>query len=1033
MLTAVLLAVATSTLAPDSMASDKVEFNRHIRPILSENCFACHGPDKNARKAGLRLDRRDDAVAVIEGRRPIVPGNSAESELAKRVTHADMDERMPPAKTNKELTPAQIALLKRWIDEGAEFQPHWSYIPPVRPAVPSPSSTAEGSGFTIRNPIDAFVLKGLEKRKWSPAQAADPHTLIRRLHLDVAGLPPRPDTAEAFAANANEAGYEKQVDDLLASHHFGERIAIGWLDLVRYADTVGYHGDQNVSVSPYRDYVINAFNSNKPFDQFTREQLAGDLLAANEAPGPRKTEWLVASGYNRLNMTTEEGGSQAKEYLVKYMTDRVRTTATTWLGATLGCAQCHDHKFDPFTSRDFYTFGAFFSDIDEIGVYGGSGHRPPVMAVPRDDEAARLVEIERNITLAERDLENDVSRLTESQKKWEAETVAALSDETPRDFVWLEDEVPAGATSSAGWNAINAGQGSVFSGQRAWRQEAVGTAQHFFNKAKTTIPLAAGDAFYVYVFLDAKAPPKALMLQAHSAAHGGWDHRAYWGEDKIAFGGIGTATPQHRHAGPLPETGKWARLEIAAEQLGFSPGQTIDGFSFDQFDGLVFWDQAGVKTKQPALKEKSLSDPVLAALKTPTAERNDAQRKSVRAHFAAVAPELAPLRNRIGKFRAQKEAIVSNATKTLITVAVPPRLTRVLPRGNWMDESGALVDPAVPAFLNPKSEVQNPKSTRLTRLDLSNWLLAPDNPLTARVFVNRLWKQFFGIGLSKQLDELGSQGEWPLHPELLDWLAVEFRESGWNVKHLVKLIVMSTTYRQSSVLSQSQIAAGQTYEADPENRWLGRQSRFRLDAEMVRDNALAVSGLLVDKVGGVSAKPYQPPGYYAQLNFPTREYEPDRNANQWRRGVYMHWQRTFLHPMLLAFDAPSRDECTANRVISNTPLQALVLLNDPTFVEAARAFAARILKESKSGEVEGRLHWAFQAAVGRPPRREEITILGAMLETSLARFRAEPAAAGEFLKVGMQPLPNGILEPELAAWTSVARAILNLHAAVTRS
>jgi len=852
--------------ADSAAVPERIEFNRHVRPILSEHCFACHGPDKNTRKASLRLDLRDGALADLDGVRAIVPGDPAASALVARITTDDPDDLMPPPDVHKPLSDHDRALLIAWVEQGAAYEAHWSYVPPRRPLVTDPR-------WQSLSPVDAFVQQALDARDWSPAPPAPAVVVIRRLHLDLIGLPPAATDIDAFQQAWQidpDAAVAAAVDRLLASPHFGERLAIPWLDLVRYADTVGYHGDQNMAVTPYRDYVIAAFNANKRFDEFTREQLAGDLMADGLPEGARRTELLVASGYNRLNSTSEEGGSQPKEYLVKYMTDRVRTTSTTWLATTLACSQCHDHKFDPLPTRDFYALGAYFADLEEVGVYGGNGHRPPEMMVPRPEDQDRLADIVNTL-------------LPAADHAFAAAQPAALPHETQLWITTLPSTLAAAAT-------------------------------------------AAG------------APALASIL--------------------------------HTTIEPSPP----------------SPSATLT------------------------------------------------------AHFRQHAPSLADRRDAAASLRAERDALLARGTKTLVSKSVPPRPIRVLPRGDWMDETGDLVEPAVPVLFQPAAASNQPARPRHhARLDLADWLVSRDNPLTARVFVNRLWKQFFGTGISKSLDEFGSQGEWPVHPELLDWLAVEFIDSGWNIKHLVRLITTSQTYRQASTLSDSQLAAGQTYEADPDNRWLGRQSRFRLDAELVRDNALAISGLLVRQIGGPSARPYQPPGYYANLNFPVREYEPHQDANQWRRGVYMHWQRTYLHPMLLAFDAPGRDECTAHRDRSNTPLQALTLLNDPTFVEAARAFAARILREASPTETSptvgadsARLHWAFRTAIARPPTPEESAILLPLLEKSRADFAANPAHTTAFLHIGLHPVPDDLPPAELAAWTTVARTLLNLHATVTR-
>ncbi|NNM30049.1 MAG: DUF1549 domain-containing protein, partial [Akkermansiaceae bacterium] len=669
----------------------EVDFNRDIRPILSDKCFACHGPDERTREAELRLDTYEGATEGGEFAIPIVPGKPDESEVMARIHATDPDDLMPPPESHKKLTAREKDLLKRWIAEGAAYDPPWAYVPPARHPVPE---------VTVKdwpvNWIDRFLLANLEREKLSPSPDADAVTLVRRLHFDLLGLPPTPRETDAFvqaAENNPQAAVDREVARLLASPHFGERMAIYWLDLVRYADTVGYHGDQDHNISPYRDYVIDAFNANLPFDQFSREQLAGDLL-----PGSTVGQ-KVASGYNRLLQTTHEGGAQPKEYLAIYQADRVRNVSAVWMGATVGCAQCHDHKYDPYTAKDFYSLAAFFADIDED--------------------------------------------------------------------------------------------------------------QHFKVGSNT---------------LPTKRPPEMLLLAPEDEAE-------------------------------------------------------------------------------------------LAALKEELAAAGDKDEKK--------------------RLQAKVAAVEKRGRRTMITVAKPPREVRVLPRGNWLDDTGAIVQPAYPHFLagDDPGSGEPGEGSRLTRLDLANWLTDPvdgTGGLTARVFANRLWALFFGTGIARDLGDFGGQGEAPVHPGLLDNLAVEFHESGWDVKHLVKLMVTSRAYRQSS------LAPPEMRERDPHNQLVARQSRFRLPAEMMRDNALAIAGLLVNEHGGKSVKPYQPAGYYRHLNFPPRKYAADTGAGQWRRGVYVHWQRQFLHPMLRAFDAPTREECTAERPRSNTPVAAMVLLNDPTFLEAAR-------------------------------------------------------------------------------------------------
>lgn len=753
----------------------KIEFNRDIRPILSNHCFVCHGPDNNLRKAKLRLDDEKDAHKKV-----IVAGEPLLSEMFRRLVTDEDREKMPP-KSKKQLTKKEIELIHAWIEQGAKYESHWSLIPPRTFDPPKVKDAA-----WVRNDIDRFILARLEQEKVAPSPEADARTLVRRLYFDLIGLPPRPEEVEEFVKEyvKQPAAYEKLVDRLLGSKHFGERMAVHWLDIVRYADSAGYHSDNNRDVWMYRDWVIDAFNKNMLFPQFAREQIAGDLI-------PNATsEQKIASGHNRLLQTTEEGGSQPKEYTAKYAADRVRNFSTAWLGLTLGCTECHDHKYDPFTTKEFYQMAAFFADIQETPV--GRQQQTPIMTSDQQAEVKKLDE-----------------RIAAMQKE-----IAAL----PKEQV------------------------------------------------------------------------------------------------------------------------KEAQQKLAAVQ-----------------------------------KEK--------------------------ADFLKRVPQ------------------------TLVSTSVTPRMVRILKRGNWLDDSGEEVQPGVPASLNPLKMGDVKK--RSTRLDLANWLVARENPLTDRIFVNRLWMLYLGQGIVKTADDFGALGSWPTHPELLDWLALDFQTSGGDIKRAIKQIVMSATYRQNSK------GTPQLRQRDPYNQLVARQGRFRLDAEFVRDNALAIGGLLVPKVGGPSVKPYQPAGYWRYLNFPTREWMSDKGESQYRRGLYTWWQRTFLQPSLLAFDASNREECTVERPRSNTPQQALVLLNDPTYVEASRMFAERVIRSAK--KTPDRINVAFHLALQRDATAAEIEILSKLVDKHRLHYDANAKDAQALLGVGYAPAAKDIPPAELAAWTSVTRAILNLHETITRN
>jgi len=824
-------AIAGALLASGVViAAESPDFNRDIRPILSRNCFACHGPDEHDRRGGLRLDDRAAATSELEsGLTAIVPGKPAESELVARLHATDPDIVMPPPESNHVLTAAQKDLLEKWIAAGAPYAAHWAYVPPV--ATPDPAVKDQAWAGTW---IDRFVLARLEAEGLAPAPDADKITLLRRVTFDLTGLPPTPAEVDAFLADTRPDSYMALIDRLLASPRHAERMAAWWLDLVRYADTVGYHGDQTHAASPYRDWVIAAFLANVPFDRFTILQLAGDLV--EPLPGEHPDDRVLAAAYNRLLQTTHEGGLQVKEYRAIYQADRIRNVSGTWMGATVGCAQCHDHKYDPYTARDFHALGSFFADIDDEKHMGNAGFGGAPNALP-------------TTRLPERPLVGPFDR----------ERAAALDSE-----------------------------------------------------------IAA---------LRQTLPPK----------------------------------PDHK------------------------PGK-----------------------KTPV---------------TPAAASKDDKRSAAGAEPAPPpeSPEVVAQRKRLAALEAERKQLTRSL---MVTQALPePRTVRVLSRGNWMDESGEVVMPAIPAFMGSL-----PTSGRATRADLARWLVRPVaeggvGELTARVAANRLWALFFGAGLCRSAGDFGGQGEPPDHPALLDRLALELAD-GWDVRKLIRTIVTSRAYRQSSDASPELLAH------DPDNRRLARQGRWRYPAEGVRDAALLASGLLVEQLGGASVHPYQPAGYYRHLNFPQREYKADADSRQWRRGLYVHWQRMFLHPQLLAFDAPTREECTATRPRSNTPKAALVLLNDPTFVEAARALAERALKEA--GDDPARIDALWRHAVSRRPDSAEQKLVVDLLARRRAEYAADHAAARELLAVGLAPRDTSLDDVELAAWTATARAVLNLHEAIGR-
>ena len=1018
---------AASPAADQPVPHGRVSFNRDIRPILADTCFQCHGFDALSRKAGMRLDLRDEALKPTKnGLIPIVPGKPDESEIILRI--ADPLEPMPPEEAHKTLTGAQKDLLRRWVAEGAVYESHWAYVPLARPPVPQ-------NGHA--NPVDAFVRATLATKRIAPSPEAPKAKLLRRLSLDLSGLPPTPGEVEAFNADTTAKAYATQVDRLLHSPRFGERMAVWWLDIVRFADTVGYHGDQNQRIFPYRDYVINAFNANKRFDQFTIEQLAGDLL-----PDPTQ-EQIVATGYNRLTMMTREGGAQPQEYLAKYGAERVRAVGAAWFGSTLGCAECHDHKFDPIKTVDFYALQAFFADVEQWGVYYNGYTKKPELAglsvehpFPPEIEVAspyllkRLKQAEgelaAHLTAVRAALDRD-AKLRSAQENWIAESRDFLSREPtgwslpPATAELLRDGKPQAAELV-----------TVREDQTVELRKALGRT----GQLRITLRTGAGPIAALRIDLladhrstEERSEDRKKQTPLRLAA----SIRAADGRERPVTFHFADATelePRFKNGAEIVGvTGGWKMPYRESERLPASVW-LLDRPVWLAADETLIATISGDPVLPLSLRTTPFAavDPLRAAdvalrdallAQQPTPGQRDLLADTWLISTAAEAAAFDTYRQIAARVREYR----NGRTWTMVTKAADPLPTRVLPRGNWQDESGPLVEPSTPSFL--PGRVESAEGRRLTRLDLARYLVSDDNPITSRAVVNRLWALFFGNGLSTAVDDLGSQGEPPSHPALLDWLASEFRASGWDVRHLIRLIVTSATYRQSSTFRP------EVREIDPANRLLAAQNPRRLEAEFVRDNALFIAGALdLRDLGGPSAKPYQPAGYYAALQFPNRDYLASDADAQWRRGVYMHWQRAFLHPMLANFDAPARDECTAQRSVSNTPQQALTLLNDPTFVEAARLFASRIVGHGGRDDT-ARLGFAFQTALSRAAKPAELTSFAAFLTAQRATYRAAPADAEKLFRIGLSPPPSGDTV-ELAAWTSLARVLLNSQEVITR-
>jgi hypothetical protein len=1053
-------------------ASGQISFNREIRPIMADTCFQCHGPDGNARMAGFRLDIREEALKPAPtGATPIVPGDAERSAIIQRIFSPDPARVMPPKFAHKELTERQKETLRRWVREGAKYEGHWAYLPVQRPAVPKTRGPAP-----LRNPIDAFVQEKLSAAGLAPSAEADRRTLLRRVSFDLTGVPPAPPEVEAFLRDKSPDAYEKVVERLLASPRYAEKQAIHWLDAVRYADTGGFHSDLPYPIWPYRDYVLRAFRDNKPFDQFTREQIAGDLL-------PNATrEQKVASAYNRLNRTSPEGGLQPKEYLAKYAADRVRTTTTVWLGSTVGCAECHDHKFDPFLAKDFYSMKAFFADILEMGRMPDRGPNAwgAKLDLPSEAQQRRREQINWQLTEARRKLEVAAQAVMAADEDWEKELLGRYEKE---DLKWrYQRPLSAEAAHGAKLTIYNETpvRSEYYLGGNLLEDHAPGNGLVVASGPNPdnetyTVTFRPGEGTFTALGLEvvhdeslpshrvARGSDRMVLTEVEAELSGGGvsnrklqfvlatasipveppEHHPMAAIDGDPKTGWGVASPGDygnlflalRFADPV-RTAAEAVLTVRLKHDSEHRRAVIGRFRLALSSAEYSWPEPenlrARFRREPDNAEPpkgGLPAPVVQALRTPAEKRDEADRRRLAEHFQWASEALTPLAAEVARLESQLGVLEAEIPTVVVSQSTKPAVTRLLPRGNWMDDSGEVVEPAIPAFLGALKT-----SGRATRVDLANWLVSPENPLTARVFVNRLWRQFFGTGLSKTLDDLGSQGEWPTHSELLDWLAAEFMEPSWkaagahawDVKHVVRTIVTSHTYRQASLVTP------ELQERDPDNRLLARQSRYRVEAEAVRDTVLAVAGLLVEKFGGPSVKPYQPEGYLAALNFPKRDYGESRGEDLYRRGVYVFWQRTFLQPSMATFDASTREECAVNRTSSNTPLQALVLLNDPIYVEAARVFAQNILKDGGSG-LEARLDWAFRHAVSRPPAEEERRTLSSLYTKSLARFRAAPAEAQKLIQVGEYPLPEKADAAELAAMTTVARAILNLHEVVTRN
>jgi hypothetical protein len=1041
----------TAPPGPQGAPSPPVSFNRDILPILSNNCFACHGPDENKRETKFHFDTHDGAFAK---KGVIVPGNAEGSFLVQRITNPDPDERMPPAETGHTLTAKQIDLLRRWIDDGAKWDTHWAFIPPKRPEPPVVTSA---QARWVRNPIDQFIVARLEREGLKPSPEADKTTLLRRVTYDLTGLPPGPEAIDSFLADGSPDAYEKRVDALLQSPRYGERMAMPWLDAARYADTHGYHIDSLRGMWPWRDWVIDAFNRNMPYDEFAIEQLAGDLL-------PNATrDQKVASGFNRNHMINFEGGAIADEYQVEYVIDRVEATSGAFMGLTMGCARCHSHKYDPITHKEFYQFFAFFNNVPELGLDGRTGNAQPYIQLPTPEQQARLDELTAAIRTREAAVADPV--VAPLQAAWEAtlpERAAPSGEglvahyELDGSFSDISGRYQHGRTVTGDptFDPGQIGRAVSFDGDTQVSFGNVGAFDRtdpfslaVWLKGRGNLPMSVFQKLddgthrrgYEWAFEDitlvgiqrwaarltvtlASAPSQRIQVRTRERLRlGDWYHVA------LVYDGSGKASGLR-----IFVNGKPSETDIVTDTLAgavktdapLRVGSKDLGVPFTgQLDDLRLYDRVLTPAQ---IEQLAIHDSVRVIVSGVHGKRSKDEAEQVREYFLTYAapPTLRTVYTELKALRRQKEQLDAVIPTTMVMAEMKkPRDTFVLARGDYRNQTEK-VQPGVPAMLPPL-----PDNAPLNRLTLAKWLVQPDHPLTSRVAVNRFWQMYFGIGIVKTQEDFGVQGEAPVHPELLDWLATEFVRTGWDIRAMQRLIVTSATYRQSPKVTPALL------ERDPENRLLARGPRYRLPAEMIRDTALAASGLLNDQIGGPSVLPYQPKGLWEEMafgdGFSAQAYEQSHGRDLYRRGMYTLWKRTVPPASLATFDAPNREKCTARRALTNTPLQALALMNDPTYVEAARALAQRALLEG-GADPEARLAYAFRLATTRKPSGKETKVLRTLLDQRLVSFKADRPAALQLVSVGESPR-NPRLDPvELAAWTTVTSVIFNLDETVNK-
>lgn len=1028
-------------------SAGEIDFNRQIRPILSDNCILCHGPSESTREADLRLDVR--ASAIESGL--LVPDRPDQSEVIARVFAEDPDVIMPPPQSNKRLTVAQRALLKQWVAEGATYEEHWSFVPAKKSVVTA-----------IANPIDHFVGKRLETFGLSFSPEADRRTLVRRVSLDLTGMAPAPSEVDAFLADARSRGidlaYEAVVNRLLASQAYGERMTLAWLDAARYGDTSVMHADGPRDMWPWRDWVIDAYNANMPFDQFTIEQLAGDLIP--DATVRQK----VASGFNRNHATSDEGGAFAEELRVEYVVDRVQTTSQVWMALTMECAQCHDHKYDPISQTEYYQFFAYFNNTADPGMQTRNGNQSPVVDVADAQREAQLATLRQAIQTEQEKLEQYKLSAAPQFAAWAAAKTEELSGsrQPGKELPGLAHWFPLNETDGTQLKNEVTGSlatlenGKFVSGKRDGNQtlRLNGGTQFVCADGGPQLKHDKPFSFAAWIKADGKSGGAVFSRMDVANHHRGYDmwiqgsnigtHIIHeWPDNAVKVvsqESLKAGTWHHvvisydgsqKAAGvKIYLDGKLSANQVEADSLSgtletdvpFKIGGRSTGANWKgEVDEIRIYNRALSEDEVPLAKD----DVIGGILSTAAEDRNDEQLSTLRNHYFSNQDDGFQKRSKALAGVAKRYADLDTKKTTSMVMSDNPqdkmRMTYVLDRGQYdSPRKETLVSAGVPAALPPL-----PQDAPANRLGLARWLTQPDHPLTARVAVNRYWAMLFGSGLVRSVSDFGAQGAPPTHPQLLDWLAVDFVDSGWDVKRMLKQIVLSQTYRQSSRQEPQHL------ENDPENRLLARSPRFRLQGEFIRDQALAVSGLLVDEVGGPGVKPYQPVNIWNEvsLNGGLR-YPQDKGENLYRKSMYTYWKRSAPMPNMMIFDAPSREKCVVQRARTNTPLQALVTLNDPQFVEAARAFAQRLI-QAESSDAK-RIDLAYRLATARSPDQHEVSLLATMLIDQRRRFAADTENAKRFLSVGDLKRDQSIDAVEHAAWTVIAQMILNLDETLTR-